>query len=77
VRDAVTGGNSWEDGKVMKFINLFAKFAEDHNLAMSDLTFVDIGANVGWFTYVIYVMAKMGVNVIAFEPMLAWSKICI
>jgi FkbM family methyltransferase len=33
---------------------------------MSDLTFVDIGANVGWFSYV---MAGMGVNVIAFEPM--------
>jgi hypothetical protein len=66
VSDTIKGGDSWDNGKVVKFIDLFVKYAKEHNLSMSDLTFVDIGANVGWFSYV---MAGMGVNVIAFEPM--------
>ena len=35
-------------------------------IPLSELTFLDIGANVGWFSLN---MAALGVNVIAFEPM--------
>jgi hypothetical protein len=46
--------------------SIFTKYAEDHNMRFYDLTFVDSGTNVGWFTLL---MATAGVNVITFEPM--------
>jgi FkbM family methyltransferase len=66
VSGSIGGNGGWENDAVHNIIAVFTKYAEDHNLRMSDLTFVDIGANVGWFTYQ---MAAVGVNVIAFEPM--------
>jgi len=67
--DVVSGfveGGGWEEGKIRSFAHIIQKYTKDHNMAVSDLTFVDIGANVGWFTLL---MASTGVNVIAFEPM--------
>jgi FkbM family methyltransferase len=66
VSDSISGNNGWEVQTVDDYIAFFTKYAQDHNLPLSDLTFVDIGANVGWYTMM---MAAMGVNVIAFEPM--------
>jgi FkbM family methyltransferase len=65
VSDSI-GQNGWENDAAEEFLAKFTKYAKDHNLRLSDLTFVDIGANVGWFTIL---MAAWGVNVIAFEPM--------
>jgi FkbM family methyltransferase len=66
VSEYITKRNGWETQIVKEFVHIFVKYAEEHNLSLSDLTFVDIGANVGWFTMI---MAAAGVNVIAFEPM--------
>ncbi len=57
---------SWEDEKIHAFQNYFVQYSKEHDIPLSQLTFVDIGANVGWFTLN---MAAFGVNVIAFEPM--------
>eukprot|EP00554_Chaetoceros_debilis_P011242 CAMPEP_0194106108 /NCGR_PEP_ID=MMETSP0150-20130528/6197_1 /TAXON_ID=122233 /ORGANISM="Chaetoceros debilis, Strain MM31A-1" /LENGTH=354 /DNA_ID=CAMNT_0038794173 /DNA_START=182 /DNA_END=1246 /DNA_ORIENTATION=- len=56
----------WEVSKVAEFNSYFTRYSEKHNITLSDLTFIDIGANVGWFSLN---MAALGVNVLAFEPM--------
>jgi FkbM family methyltransferase len=66
VSDEIRDNGGWETKIVNEIILIFVKYAEEYNLSLSDLTFVDIGANVGWFTMI---MAAVGVNVIAFEPM--------
>jgi FkbM family methyltransferase len=66
VSNSIGESNGWENEAAKEYITIFEKYAKDHNLLLSDLTFVDIGANVGWFTIG---MAAVGVNVIAFEPM--------
>jgi FkbM family methyltransferase len=62
----IGGNGGWETKIVNEIILIFVKYAKKHNLSLSDLTFVDIGANVGWYTMI---LAAAGVNVIAFEPM--------
>ena len=57
---------SWEGSRVEELNNYFINYSEKHNLPLSNLTFIDIGANVGWFSFN---MAALGVNVLAFEPM--------
>ena len=62
----IMGLGGWELDKVDAFNQYFIDYSEKHGVPLSDLTFVDIGANIGWFTLS---MAALGVNVIAFEPM--------
>jgi len=56
----------WEVEKVSAFNTYFLQYSKRHNIPLSKLFFVDIGANIGWFTLN---MAALGVNVLAFEPM--------
>jgi FkbM family methyltransferase len=56
----------WEGSHVEELADEFELYSQEHNISMSDLTFIDIGANIGWYTLN---MAALGVNVIAFEPM--------
>ena len=56
----------WERKRVLELNKFFIAHSKNHNLNLSNLTFIDIGANVGWFTFN---MAALGVNVLAFEPM--------
>jgi FkbM family methyltransferase len=56
----------WEMDKVNDFNRYFINYSNKHNIPLSDLTFVDIGSNIGWFAFA---MAALGVKVIAFEPM--------
>jgi FkbM family methyltransferase len=66
VSHEIRGNGGWETKIVNEIILIFVEYAKKHNLSLSDLTFVDIGANVGWYTMI---LAAAGVNVIAFEPM--------
>jgi hypothetical protein len=49
--------------KVEAFNNYVMDYSEKHRIPLSDLTFVDIGANISWFTMN---LAALGVYVIAF-----------
>mmetsp|Transcript_12889 Transcript_12889/g.24205 ORF Transcript_12889/g.24205 Transcript_12889/m.24205 type:complete len:417 (-) Transcript_12889:1367-2617(-) len=66
VSNSILNHGTWEHDKVIMFYNLFIDYSEKHNIPLSDLTFIDIGANIGWFTFS---LAALGVKVIAFEPM--------
>lgn len=62
----VGGGGGWDVHKTRHMISNLQEHLRQHGLQYSDVRFVDIGANVGWFTLV---MASLGVHVIAVEPM--------
>jgi FkbM family methyltransferase len=66
VSRGILRGGGWEMNKVREFNQYFINYSKKHNLPLANLTFVDIGANIGWFTLS---MAALGVNVLAFEPM--------
>jgi len=65
VSNAIRNGG-WDMRKIERITQALKGYASQHNLTMSELTFVDIGANVGFFTLN---MAALGVNVYSFEPM--------
>ena len=68
-KDIVSGeirGRGWELDKVQELNNYFINYSKKHDVPLSDLTFIDIGANVGWFSLS---LAALGVKVLAFEPM--------
>ena len=58
--------SGWEPQIIQEITNTLQTYSDKHNIPLSDLTFVDIGANIGWFTMN---LAAFGANVIAFEPM--------
>lgn len=58
--------NWWDEDKTKLMIEKIQVYAAKHDKALSDLTFVDVGANLGWFTLI---MASLGLQVIAIEPM--------
>lgn len=66
VSQGVQNGYGWEYDTLNTLNSLFRDYSLDNDVPLSDLTFLDIGANVGWFTFN---LAALGVNVIAFEPM--------
>ena len=66
VSDNIIQHGTWEANLVTQLSDVYKKYSKDHNIPLSNLTFVDIGANIGWFSLN---MAALGVNVIAFEPM--------
>ena len=66
VSQALINQGRWDPDKTISMVRAIEGYANKHNLSLSNLTFVDIGANVGWFTMA---MASIGMNVVAFEPM--------
>ena len=66
VSKAVRGRGGWEREILSYMNNYMIQYSKNYNVSLSDLTFIDIGANVGWFSLN---MAALGVNVLAFEPM--------
>jgi len=58
---------AWDLKKLRQFQKLLKKFARLKNLTKSQVIYIDIGANIGWFSFAI---ASLGYQVIAFEPLL-------
>ena len=66
VSNAVLESGAWEKEKTLRMAQWLQEYAKQHNVPLSNVTFVDIGANVGWYTFA---MADLGVHVIAIEPL--------
>lgn len=68
----------WDGASLKKMISYLEEYRLSKRIPRSEVTFLDIGANVGWFTLAI---ATYGFRVLAFEPMpdnefLLRSSIC-
>jgi FkbM family methyltransferase len=57
---------SWEMSITEAIDSKMHSFAKNNGIGLDQVTFVDIGANIGWFSLV---FANAGYNVISFEPM--------
>jgi FkbM family methyltransferase len=67
VSAAIEGSyGSWESNQINSLATIYRDYSKEHNIPLEELTFVDIGANIGWYSLS---MAALGVNVVAFEPM--------
>lgn len=55
---------TWESSIVQTILKVLRKTSERRGI---DISFLDIGSNLGWFTVII---AKHGYNTIAFEPLI-------
>lgn len=58
--------SGWEMQHIHRFNQIFTAYSNTHAIPLSNLIFIDIGANIGWFTLS---MAALGIQVLAFEPM--------
>jgi FkbM family methyltransferase len=58
--------SGWDGPKVAFFKNKVIAYSKEKKIPLDQVTFVDIGGNIGWFSLN---MAALGVKVIAFEPM--------
>eukprot|EP00977_Amphora_coffeiformis_P018940 scaffold6807_cov220-Amphora_coffeaeformis.AAC.8 len=65
VSDSVRAGG-WDVAKTKVLLKYLSKYAKQHKMSLSDLTFIDVGANIGWFSLAV---ASLGIKVIAVEPM--------
>lgn len=66
VSNHINRQEGWESDQVSLIGQWLRDYQKQQNLAsLAEVTFVDIGANVGWYTFA---MAAMGVSVIAIEP---------
>eukprot|EP00386_Alphamonas_edax_P011664 GDKI01036777.1.p1 GENE.GDKI01036777.1~~GDKI01036777.1.p1 ORF type:complete len:446 (-),score=78.64 GDKI01036777.1:50-1387(-) len=65
VSDMVKRSGMWEESNIATLLNTMSQYAQQHNLAHDQITLVDIGANIGFFTLS---AAMAGFKVIAFEP---------
>ena len=66
VSNQIKKDGTWDVSKTNLFKKIVSDYSKEKNIPIEALTFVDIGSNIGWFTFT---MAAMGLEVMAFEPM--------
>jgi FkbM family methyltransferase len=66
VSSQIKANGSWDLSKLKLFQKTINDYSTKEGIPLNELTFVDIGSNIGWFSLSI---AAMGLNVMAFEPM--------
>ena len=59
---------SWESGDSLMLLEVMNKACNKLNISREDAVFLDIGANIGWYSLL---LAAAGHQVISFEPMQA------
>jgi len=55
----------WEKYETDNIINALSFFSRKKNLAEKDIYIIDVGGNVGWYTFI---LGKYGYRIITFEP---------
>ena len=66
VSNDIARKGSWDLGKLKEMVRILEKFRVSRKLLRHQVNFIDIGANVGWFSTV---LANIGYSVVSFEPM--------
>jgi len=66
VSNSILSSGGWDQAKLDLFQKTVRSYSIAEDIPIDQLTFVDIGSNIGWFSLS---MAAMGLEVLAFEPM--------
>ena len=64
VSDSIKGSGSWEYTEMRKLINCLNYYSQKKNLSKKEITILDIGANVGWYSFY---LANAGYELYSFE----------
>ena len=56
---------AWEMGETKNILNGLNYYSKKKNITNNDIYILDIGANIGWFTFI---LGKYGYQIISFEP---------
>ena len=51
VSDSISGSGSWESSSMRKIINCLNYYSQKKKLSKKEITVLDIGANVGWYSF--------------------------
>ena len=64
VSDSISGSGSWESSSMRKIINCLNYYSQKKKLSKKEITVLDIGANVGWYSFY---LANDGYKLYSFE----------
>ena len=65
VSNTITYSKFWESNETINLLKVLHHYSEKNNMKPQDIFVLDIGSNVGWYTFF---LGKFGYNVISFEP---------
>lgn len=65
VSNTITYAKFWEDTETKNLLKVLHHYSTKNNLKPQDIFVLDIGSNVGWYTFF---LGKFGYNIISFEP---------
>ncbi len=65
VSNYISKYGSWEKKESTNIINALNYYSKKLNLSYNDIYAIDIGANIGWYTFLLNIF---GFNIISFEP---------
>ena len=65
VSNSITKNKKWEEYSTLKVLEALNFYTNKTNSKHEDLYILDIGANVGWYSFY---LGKYGYNIISFEP---------
>ena len=60
VSKSINDKGSWERYSTNKIIQALKYYSEKNNLPKNEITLVDIGANVGWYSFYIGKIGQIG-----------------
>ena len=64
VSDSISGSGSWERDQTNKLINCLNYYSNKKKLSKNEITVLDIGANVGWYSFY---LANEGYELFSYE----------
>ena len=65
VSNEISYSESWESDQTNNLLTALLYYSSLYNLSPHDIYFLDLGANIGWYSLFI---AKYGYNILSFEP---------
>ena len=65
VSNNIINTKKWESKETNNIIKALSYYSEKKNLSKNDIYIIDIGANIGWYTFT---LSKYGYKIFSFEP---------
>ena len=65
VSNYIINTKKWESKETNNIIKALSYYSEKKNLSKNDIYIIDIGANIGWYTFT---LSKYGYKIFSFEP---------